>query len=153
MTDDAPRNAVKRQRVLVIDDEELARETLTSVLEDAGYEVLSAADGEAGLALFERDGADVVVTDIIMPKKEGIETIFDLRARSPDLCIIAISGGGRIASDRFLAIARKFGADHVLSKPFRNDALIAVVRRCLSEPRRSDGAGSALARTSRYIEP
>ncbi len=115
-------------RVLVIDDDPAARQTIQAILEDEGYLVTCAEDGERGLAAFRQERPDVVITDIIMPNKEGVETIFELRSIWPNGSIIAISGGGRIAKGDFLTLAGHCGADAVLAKPFEPDALLASVR-------------------------
>jgi DNA-binding NtrC family response regulator len=81
-------------RILVIDDDEQILRTLHQVLEMEGHEVLDAPNGKEGMRIFEEHGADLVVTDIVMPEKEGIETIKELHEGNPDLKIIAISGGG-----------------------------------------------------------
>jgi CheY-like chemotaxis protein len=114
-------------RVLVIDDEAALRLTMRKMLEAAGHEVVEAENGRVGLEVFRRLPTDVVVTDIIMPQKEGIETIRDLRAIAPTVRIIAVSGGGRNQDMNFLRIARKLGANGTLAKPFRKEALIASV--------------------------
>lgn len=118
-------------RILVVDDEDLVRMTLRQMLEAHGHEVMEAANGRDGLALFASDPADLVVTDIIMPEQEGIETIVQLRRQNPRLKIIAISGGGRTKNMDFLKIASHVGADAILSKPFSTRELLDTVRRCL----------------------
>jgi len=113
---------------LVIDDDPIVRQTIQAILEEAGYSVTCAEDGRRGLAAFRRNRPDVVVTDIIMPEKEGIETILELRRIWPEGRIIAISGGGRTAKkDDFLRIAKGCGADAVLAKPFEPEELVALV--------------------------
>lgn len=118
-------------RILVIDDEELARFTVREILESAGHEVVEARDGVEGLALQRAQGCDLVVTDVIMPRKEGVEMIIEMRQEHPSLKIIAISGGGRTRNLDFLKLAKEFGADKVLPKPFSADDLIGAVRECL----------------------
>ncbi len=118
-------------RILVIDDDSAARDTIVQVLEDGGYQVTSAEDGRRGLASFRRDPPDLVITDIIMPEKEGIQTITEMRGERPDAKIIAISGGGRIGNTDFLRIARHLGAMDVIPKPFDPDDLLNRVERCL----------------------
>ena len=120
-------------RVLLIDDERLVRTTLGTALRNAGHEVLLAADGNEGLSLFESEGADIVVTDIIMPDKEGIETIMQLRRSSPGLPIIAISGGGRTSNFEFLGLAERLGATRTLKKPFRSRELLDLIEECMAE--------------------
>lgn len=118
--------------ILVIDDEEMARFTVRDMLEAAGHEVTEACDGEEGVALNLVHAFDLVVTDIIMPKKEGVETVIELKQAKPDQKIIAISGGGRTRNMDFLQLAEQFGADRVLAKPFSEDELLESVNTCLS---------------------
>jgi CheY-like chemotaxis protein len=115
-------------KILVIDDNVVVRNTLVQILESEGYEVVSAEDGRRGLTVYRSEKPDLVITDIIMPEKEGIETIRDIRGLSPDAKIIAISGGGRIGSTDFLKIARQLGASDVLAKPLDPDHFVSVVR-------------------------
>lgn len=119
-------------RILVVDDEDLVRMTLRQMLEAAGHEVVEARNGREGLDLQTEHAFDLVLTDIIMPEQEGIETIVQLRRRNPQLRIIAISGGGRTKNMDFLKIAASVGADETLTKPFTTNELTAAVSRCLS---------------------
>lgn len=105
------------KRALVIDDEALSRKCLRDMLELDGFEVSEAENGLDGLNLFEATDFDIVITDIIMPVKEGIETIRAMLAMKPAANIIAITGGGRVPAEDFLSMALKFGAKHVLAKP------------------------------------
>jgi CheY-like chemotaxis protein len=114
-------------RILVIDDEKLLRQTIRRMLESAGHEVIEAEDGRAGIAAFAKQELDAVVTDIIMPQKEGIETIREIRAANPTIRIVAISGGGRNQNMEFLRLAAKLGASCTLAKPFRKEELLASV--------------------------
>lgn len=123
--------------VLIIDDESIVRLMLRDCLESQGHRVLEASDGAEGLQVFEGAPVDVVVTDIVMPEKEGIETILELKRRSANIGIIAISGGGRIAATDFLRIAKRLGADHTLQKPFPLQALHAALNDCLERAARS----------------
>ncbi len=117
------------KRILVIDDEELVRSTLRMTLEAQGYEVEDAPDGEAGVQIFRQRPADLIVTDILMPGKEGIEMIIELRRDFPDVRIIAISGGGRFKSPHtFLTTAQHFGADRIFAKPFDQEEFLAAVQ-------------------------
>ena len=118
-------------RILVVDDEDLGRVTLRQMLEADGHEVLEAANGREGVALHSNDPVDLVVTDIIMPEQEGIETIVQLRRKNPQLKIIAISGGGRMKNMDFLKIASHVGADATLTKPFSTRELLETVNGCL----------------------
>jgi DNA-binding response OmpR family regulator len=110
-------------RILVIDDDRDVREMLRRILEHDGHEVIEASNGEAGVRLYRERPADVVITDIIMPEKEGIETIRDLRRENPQIKIIAISGGGRIGPSDYLNAARMLGAKKTFSKPFSRQEL------------------------------
>ncbi|MEQ9640433.1 MAG: response regulator [Alphaproteobacteria bacterium] len=103
--------------VVVIDDDELVAETVVSILRSAGHDAVAAPDGVEGLELIRDGEYDAVVTDIMMPRKEGIETIMEIRRDRPALKIMAISGGSTGSTD-FLQWAEKLGADAVLAKPF-----------------------------------
>jgi DNA-binding response OmpR family regulator len=115
------------KRILIIDDEPDILMMLKKMLERAGYEVDLAVNGESGMQLFNAQSADLVITDIIMPEKEGLEIIREMKQIKPDLKIIAISGGGRISADSYLDTAKMFGADRVFQKPFRQVELVAAV--------------------------
>jgi two-component system chemotaxis response regulator CheY len=119
-------------KILVIDDDTIVRETIVQVLEDHGHGVVSAEDGKRGVAAFRAERPDLVITDIIMPEQEGIQTITEIRGLAPQAKIIAISGGGRIGNADFLKIARHLGAADVIAKPFDPDDLVARVDRCLA---------------------
>lgn len=118
-------------RIVLIDDDEDVRRTLVRMLETAGHEVHEAADGDSGLELSIRVDPQLVITDILMPEKEGIETIMTLKRDHPSLRIIAISGGGRSGGMDFLDIARSLGADEVLQKPFRRAELLDLIKRLI----------------------
>ncbi len=120
-------------RILIIDDDDELRSMLRQMLEQAGHEVTEAVNGAQGIQLYQQDRPDLIITDIIMPEKEGVETIIALRRADPDLPIIAISGGGRLDATDFLTMARKLGARRTLSKPFRRDQLFEAVGECLAE--------------------
>lgn len=114
-------------RILLIDDEAMVRDTLARVLELGGHEVVAVASGHEALEKLARFSADVAITDIIMPDKEGIEIILELRRRHPKLPIIAISGGGRGGAVEYLEMAQKLGATRTLAKPFKSAALLKLV--------------------------
>lgn len=113
--------------LLVIDDEPTIRTVLKKMFEKEGYKALTAENGFSGIRRFEENPVDLVVVDLIMPEKDGIETIRDLTAIDPDIPIIAISGGGVIKPDLYLKMAKKFGAVHSLEKPLDRDALLTLV--------------------------
>ncbi len=119
-------------RIVLIDDDEDVRRTLVRMLETAGHEVHEAADGSSGLELCLEVDPQLVITDILMPEKEGIETIMTLKRDRPALKIIAISGGGRSGGMDFLDMARSLGADEVLQKPFRRAELLDLMTRVLA---------------------
>ncbi len=120
-------------RILIIDDEDELRSMLRQMLEQAGYEVTEAVNGAEGIQLYEQGRPDLIITDIIMPEKEGVETIIALRRADPDLPIIAISGGGRLDATDFLTMTKKLGARRTLSKPFRRDQFLEAVGECLAK--------------------
>jgi len=119
-------------RVLVIDDDEQIRKLLRQVMEWAGHEVIEAADGREGMFKQRKQQADLVITDLIMPEQEGLETITLLKKEYPLVKIIAISGGGRIGPDAYLPAAQELGADRVFSKPFDVRELATTVRELLA---------------------
>jgi len=120
------------QRILVIDDDADVRETIRVTLESVGYEVVDAGDGQQGLAAFCRRVPDLVITDIVMPVTEGLQTIREIRRLRPAAPILAVSAGGRAGQHDFLEIARRLGAWDVMVKPFDPDELIARVKSCLA---------------------
>ncbi len=119
--------------VLVIEDDQEVRDYLVAVLSRAGHEVTAAANGRDGVATFRDHPTQVVITDIIMPEKDGIETILDLRREHPQLKVIAISGGGRSTPENYLHSARLLGADRAIRKPFKNEEILAAVRELSEE--------------------
>jgi len=112
--------------VLVIDDDHEMVRQMMATFANAGWRARGAFDGEAGLEAFKERPTDLVVCDIIMPVREGIETIMTLRQTHPGVKIIAVSGGLRLGSSTVLTLAAHLGADEVLAKPFRPSALLAL---------------------------
>ncbi len=126
--------------ILLIDDDELLRETLQQMLELDGHRVTLAVDGTEGIARFEErlankgPGFDLVITDILMPGLDGTEVIVKLRQQGATLPIIAISGGRRMLSPRFsLETAQLVGATSPLAKPFSRAVLQSEITKALSE--------------------
>jgi DNA-binding response OmpR family regulator len=119
-------------KILVIDDELQMRELLKKYLTRAGYEVTLAGDGEEGLRCFRQLPADLVITDLIMPEKEGLECIVAFKKMTPEIKIIAISGGGLGKPEGYLELAQKMGAAKTLIKPFELKALLTTIRELLS---------------------
>ena len=110
-------------KVLLIEDEEMVRSSLKAVLESDGHEVVEASDGDEGVFQFKKLAktprpTDIVVTDILMPKKHGLETISEIRECSPEMKIIAISGGGELNPKVVLEMSDYLGANRLLAKPF-----------------------------------
>lgn len=120
-------------RILIIDDETQVREMLVSVLSDAGYIVLEAADGKEGMKVYAESPTDLVITDLVMPGKDGIETVMEMRAHFPNARIIAISGGDKGGGQATLRIAGLLGAQRTLAKPFGIRNLLDTVRDVLAE--------------------
>ncbi len=118
-------------RVLIIDDDEFMRDMLSQMMERAGLAVVRADNGLAGVEKFKTPGCDLVITDIVMPEQEGLQTIMDIGKIDADVPIIAISGGARINPDSYLAMARKFGARYAFRKPFERKELMDAVTECL----------------------
>lgn len=114
-------------RVLVVDDDAELLRRISSALAAAGCKVRCATDGAVALARLRDEPADLVLTDIIMPNREGIETMLAVRALLPHAKVIAMSGGGRIGGHEFLVLAKSLGADAVLSKPFRLEEMVRLV--------------------------
>lgn len=117
--------------ILVVDDEELVRRTLRAVLERAGHTVEEAQDGDEAISKFTETSPALVLIDIIMPNREGVETIGELRRINPEVPIIAMSGGGAVGGNLFLDLAAELGATRTVNKPFRNAELLALVEACL----------------------
>lgn len=122
----------QKTNVLVVDDQEVARVFIRECLKDEGYEVFEATNGKDGEALCRDQKMDMIITDIIMPEQEGIETICKIREEYPGMKVVAISGGDQLYLDNALEL----GADNVLKKPFLKKDLLETIARTLS----GDGA-------------
>lgn len=119
-------------RILIIDDDPLVRQVLRDWLEPRGYEVVEAENGNVGLKLFKEKPAELVITDIVMPDKEGIETIRELRRDFPEVKIIAVSGGGQLMPGATcLTLAEGLGVERTLAKPVNFTELSETVRELL----------------------
>lgn len=119
-------------KILVIDDDPMVRRTIARILRGSGYRIFFAADGGEGVELFEREHPDLVITDLMMPRRDGIATIQAIREKLPAARIIAISGGGRVGNIDFLGQATAVGAGQVIEKPFAPSDLTNSVSRCLA---------------------
>ena len=120
-------------RILIIDDEPQIRSMLTLMLEREGYEIVEAPDGVAGIKIYRQNPADLIITDLIMPNKDGIGMIIDLKKEFPDVKIIAMSGGGLNKPDGYLKGAKKLGAACTLTKPIDREEMLKAVRETLKE--------------------
>ncbi|MFO7660273.1 MAG: response regulator [Candidatus Cloacimonadaceae bacterium] len=119
-------------KILVIEDDNSFRNVLVTMLERAGYEVLQAENGTQAVRHCSEGSPDLVLTDIIMPDKEGLETIQELLGLCPNLKIIAMSGGGRFGPNSYLPLAEKLGAKKTLQKPFMRDELLSAISEVLN---------------------
>jgi len=106
---------------------------LQQVLQREEFQVVDAPDGKEGIRLFREEAADLVITDIIMPDKEGIETIMELRRDFPSVKIVAMSGGGHVSPKEYLHLAKKLGAQHTLCKPFTRQETLRAIRDVLDK--------------------
>ena len=122
-------------RVLVIDDDDQMRALLRKVMEWSGYTVMEAENGRKGMQVQREHPAEIVVTDLIMPEQEGLETIRLMKKEFPDIKIVAISGGGRIGPDAYLPAALELGADLVYSKPFAVKEFMIKIRGLMADDR------------------
>jgi CheY-like chemotaxis protein len=113
--------------ILVVDDDSVIRDVVKTLLEHHGYIVHLAADGEAALALLGTRPFDIVLIDILMPRKEGLETIIEIKRRFPKMLVFAMSASGARKGHDFLQIAAKFGADGIIQKPFTPEQLLALI--------------------------
>jgi DNA-binding response OmpR family regulator len=111
--------------ILVIDDESI-RSMLALILQKEGHRISVAENGKIGMNLFKAEGADLIITDLVMPEQEGVETIMQLRQQFPELPVIAMSGGGSRA-DTYLAICKRLGVRSTLAKPFTIEELLKTV--------------------------
>jgi CheY-like chemotaxis protein len=120
-------NQQKPRAILVVDDEPTSRELISLMLEQRGYQVATANDGRAGELCLAQKTFDLVITDLLMPERDGLELIGALRRGHPDTHIIAITGGGHLPGSKYLQLARGLGAHTLLEKPFSQAALLGAV--------------------------
>lgn len=119
-------------RILVIDDDDSLRILIRLFLEQAGHEVVDAANGRIALDMQRENPAELIITDIFMPEKGGTEFIMDMCVEFPASKIIAISGGGSLTDVNFLDLAKNLGALKTFNKPFTRQELLAAVAELLS---------------------
>src|SRR5215216_6209925 len=120
------------QRIMVVDDDAGIRRTLQLLLTRAGYEVIQATDGSEAVRLWRDRGADLVITDLHMPRKDGIETIIELLSHTPGIRIIAMSGGGQTKRLDLLGNITFLGSVRTIEKPFTLAEMMTVVTRALN---------------------
>jgi CheY-like chemotaxis protein len=118
-------------RILLVDDDESFRKMVRLTLTKFGYDVVEAANGKDAVKVHAAGPADLIMTDLIMPEQEGLETIQLFRKQHPNVKIVAMSGGGRINGQDFLVIAKFFGADRTINKPFANRELADLLAELL----------------------
>lgn len=114
-------------KILLVEDDNLVRDMLVQVLQRAHHEVLSAGNGEEAAECLKTEKPDIMVTDIIMPKKSGISLISEVKNRHPNMEIIAISGGGRLDPTGYLDLSETLGASMSFEKPIDNSALLMAI--------------------------
>ena len=120
--------------ILVVDDEPGIRELLCLMLEAAGHNVVAAEDGIQAPKVLAAQPIQVVITDLLMPERDGLEFIAEIRKKFPSVKIIAMSGGGHIARDSYLRIAKNFGAHVLLEKPFSQSGVLGAIESVMSMP-------------------
>ncbi len=126
-----PQRRERVARILVVDDDDLIRKLVVKTLVRAGYEVVASADGQEATRIYRQEPSDLIITDLFMPEKEGMEVIMELRRDFPDVKIIAISGAGSLGATEYLEMARMIGATRTLAKPFGQEQLLAAVSEIL----------------------
>jgi DNA-binding NtrC family response regulator len=119
------------KRIMVVDDDAAIRRSLDSLLSRAGYQVIQAGDGSEAVRLWREHAADLVITDLHMPNKDGIQTIVELLTHTPDIPIIAMSGGGQTKRLDLLGNMMLLGRILTIEKPFTLDEMMAVVGQAL----------------------
>ncbi len=117
--------------VLIVDDNDLMRDMLVQMIEMEEISAIPAEDGNKAIALLKTNDIDLVITDIVMPEKEGLELIMYLKKKYPNIPVIAISGGARIGPQTYLTTATGLGAKYTFTKPIPRADLLAAVRKCL----------------------
>ncbi len=125
------------KRILIVEDDIYIREMIRFMLEFNGYEVEEAPDGKVAMRLHQKEPADLIITDIIMPDKEGLETIIELCRDFPDVKIIAMSGGGHCKAEDYIHLAKSFGAHRTFIKPFKLKEMLKVVEELLGNKEKS----------------
>jgi DNA-binding response OmpR family regulator len=125
--------------VLVVDDDPTIRTIAAELLREERHAIIEAADGDEALRVLDATHAELVVLDMLMPNRDGLETIMEIRRRHPGVRILAISSGGSIGVGNLLGMARVFGADETLAKPLSFTTFAATVNRLLEAPAQAPG--------------
>ena len=120
-------------RILLVDDDDHVRRPVQMNLTRTGHQVVEARNGREAMDIYQREKFDVVITDLIMPEQEGLETIQLLKRQNPNVRVIAISGGGRLSADNYLQLAEKLGALRTLSKPFTTEELVTAIAEVMAD--------------------
>ena len=120
-------------KILLIDDEPIDRELASTMLQQMGYEIVEAEDGQKAQQILSQQQVDIILTDILMPEVDGIELILALRGGKSNLPIIAISGGGTINAENYLTMAKELGADAVMQKPLDWEDLAETIDRLTAD--------------------
>ena len=120
------------QKILVVDDDDLIRDLIYEILEPQGFNIILAENGNRAIEILSKESVDLIITDIIMPDKEGIETIIDIKKKLPNAKIIAMSGGGQLNANSYLSIAQKLGVSATISKPFDPVKFLNTVQNILN---------------------
>lgn len=123
---------MRMKSILIVDDESSIRKIMRAILENEGYSVLEASGGNEAIVQFGKHRPDLVVTDLLMPEKDGIETLFELKQINSKVKVIALSGGGRICSENYLNYAMKLGAIATIEKPFTSEEFLMVINKTLA---------------------
>ncbi len=114
-------------KILIVDDDPEIRSSLKRLIELSGHQVETAPDGMTALEMLSNQSFDVMVTDIVMPDGDGLETMKEVRDRAPNMPVIAMSGGGRLRTDNYLTLAKALGARRAFQKPFDTGALVEAI--------------------------
>ena len=118
--------------ILIVDDEEQMRLALRKMLEREGYSVREAENGDKAIRIHREKQADLIITDIIMPEKEGLGTIVEIKSEFPDTKIFAMSGGGKNSPEQYLRMANGLGVDRIFVKPFNREDILSAVAEVLA---------------------
>jgi len=121
------------KKILIIDDEQAILQMVKRLVEKAGHTAELASNGEEGMMMIEEHSFDLVITDIIMPKKEGIEIITAIRKNYPKIKVIAMSGGGKFTPEGYLKSAKILGANRVFTKPFNHREMMKAIDELIGE--------------------